>query len=281
MSATFTYKLGAMSIIVFDEYSITRDAEAVANIFKDVPFDALEAELKACEARDSRQLIWSMNPFLIQTGDHNILVDTGLGSINNGGAMFEGMEKYSISPDEITHVIITHCHPDHIGGLIDADGVRMFPNATCVVNRVEWEFWTGQGVIDHYGEERAKSIPKFFDPYADSMQIVEPQESIVEGVVAIATYGHTPGHMGLEISSEGETLVALVDFAHSPIQAQHPNWSVAFDVQKEISPITRRDWMQQVADKGQIVLVHHFAFPGIGQFKPKGNAFIWEGISPD
>ena len=134
-------------------------------------------------------------PTLVDTGEAVILFDTGL----NPAGITAALAEAGYSPDDITHVVITHMHGDHIGGLMQGD-MPTFAKAAYVTGQVEFDHW-------------AKTSNKRFDsnvrPLADKMSFVKDGADIVSGITAVAAYGHTPGHMTYHIESKGQQLLLM------------------------------------------------------------------------
>lgn len=215
----------------------------------------------------------SMNPLYMKVGDRQILVDVGFGNL------IPKLGAIGITPQDMTDVVITHFHGDHVMGLIDSDGKPHYPNATIIVNEAEWNHWMSEVTQQQIGEDRANGLKACFAPYTDKIKRVKPDEEIVAGIKVVEAYGHTPGHIGLMIESNGDRLLHLVDTAHITLQDANPDWSPRFDSQPDVSPITRRKWFAYAADENILTLWYHFPFPGLGHISHEGDAFKWTPLN--
>lgn len=169
----------------------------------------------------------SVSCFLLQVGETNILLDTGLGApFSQLGARLADM---GIAPETLRLIYLTHLHPDHIGGLLK-DGQRVFPNATLYVNRVEAEAW--QAMTDD-ASRRAKSV---LEAYRDHLHLFEAGDTLDGGIVTIEAYGHTPGHTVFQKDS----ILVVGDLVHGgALQLVHPEYSAAYDMDAEAARQSR------------------------------------------
>ncbi|MDP9051806.1 MAG: MBL fold metallo-hydrolase, partial [Acidobacteriota bacterium] len=170
------------------------------------------------------------------------VVDTGYGDIGppSAGRFKHGFAATGFNPAAVSRVVLSHLHPDHIGGLHPADGKRLFPNAEILIPEAEWKFWTSD-------EERARA-PDTVKVYFDKVgRVLKPQQEriatfrageVSPGLTAIEAFGHTPGHMAFAIESGAETLLLMSDVTNHPaIFARNPNWQSMFD----IDPVAARE----------------------------------------
>lgn len=220
----------------------------------------------------------SMNILLAKIGDETILVDTGEGQDDTrpGGALLESMKLAGISPDDITLVVITHSHGDHVLGLLTAEGEPTFPNATYVISIEEMAFWQGRierGLLD---QQAIIDMMK-----SKGLRHIEMDAEIMPGLRALPLPGHTPGQIGLQFESGSERLLHLADLLHSPMQFTHPEWSPKFDADTNQSVPTRREALGKAADGDSLVMFYHLTFPGLGRVRRRDMAFIWMPLETD
>ncbi len=207
----------------------------------------------------------SFTCFLVDTGTHRVLVDTGFGynapEGADAGAMPSVLETMGVSPGEIDHVVFTHLHPDHILGSLDADQRPLFLNAT---------HWTLQREVAHWrsgSDERAVGITRVADILDESGQLHATEEPgpVVPGITAYATYGHTPGHTAVRVTGNDEDLVIAGDVTFSPVHIWHPDWAFPFDVDKPAAAATRAAFFDDLAASGTPFLAGHYDEPGYGR----------------
>jgi len=197
-------------------------------LFANAPGESLGQVLREHGIQPEQWAAWE-SPFIslvVNTGSHLVLVDTGAGDfVPTTGKLIPNLKAAGIAPEDIDRVIITHGHPDHVRGNIDSNGKPAFPNARYVMLREEWDFWTTEKAEQTVAEHLRETLIK----YARENDLVDDGAEIVPGIKAIATPGHTPGHMILSITSEGEQLLCASDMVLHPIHLEHPEWFAAVD----------------------------------------------------
>ena len=220
---------------------------------------------------------------VVDTGKHRVLVDTGAdGLAPSTGRLLQNLQGGGISPADIDTVILTHGHPDHLGGNTDAEGKLVFQNARHVIWRDEWDFWMSEQaerkLDEHVKEVLLKFARKNLPPIQGQLDIIDHETGIVPGIQAIAAPGHTPGHMALAISSGNEQLLCISDAVLHPIHLEQPDWYAGVDFAPEQTVATRRRLLNRAATERALVLAFHFPFPGLGYVVYKGQAWQWQPI---
>lgn len=248
--------------------------------------DAEPARLAAgLESRGASQerVLSPYTCLLIQTGRRTILVDTGAGAATpTSGAIQPRLERFGIRPDDVDMVVITHAHPDHIGGAVDARGYPLFPNACHFVSELEQEFWmksrpdlSGMRLPSEVTTAIQATARRCLAALRFQIELVEHEMEIAPGIRVIPAPGHTPGHMALLIASNGEALLNLTDAAVHPLHLEELEWRNGFDLTPDLALDTRRSLLRRAAAGKMHVMGFHFPFPSIGRIAENGPGWKW------
>lgn len=219
------------------------------------------------------QLQFTYFPVVINTGSELVLMDTGNGPQPGLGQLMDGLVAAGYTPDQIDVVIITHMHPDHIGGMM-VDGAPAFPNARYVAGTTEYDFFANDDLIGSPLEGLHQMTKNLVTPFAENMTFVAPGDTIASGIEAMDTFGHTPGHLGVHIESEGRRLVLTSDAAnHFAISLQRPDWESSFDYDKQAAAQTRRRLFDMLSNEKVAFSGYHMPFPALGYVEAVGDAY--------
>jgi len=224
----------------------------------------------------------SVNVWLINTGSRLVLVDAGAGTLFGPtlGKLATQIRAAGYQPEQVDDILITHMHPDHVGGLA-ADGQRVFPNATVHADKADADYWLSQAKA----EAAPKELKGFFQgasasltPYVQAGRFVpfEREGEIVPGIRTMAAHGHTAGHAVYVVESQGQRLVLIGDLIHvASVQLAAPEVTVAFDTDGPQAAQTRARVFAELAKDGSLVAVSHFSFPGVGRLHQAGKGWQW------
>jgi glyoxylase-like metal-dependent hydrolase (beta-lactamase superfamily II) len=214
----------------------------------------------------------------IHTEKHRVLIDTGLGKglLPTGGRLLEHLEEARIFPQEIDAVILTHGHPDHIGGITTREGAVTFPRGRHVMSKSEWTFWTVE--IDPQSRPDIDHIQGKLSAIQNRVSLVDRETELYPGIVVSPAPGHTPGHMAVIVSSGEEKLLYLADAIWHPIHMGYPNYLSGR--QTEEANITARRLLEWAVQEGALTFGFHFPFPGLGHVVQKGDAWQWQPLDP-
>ena len=199
---------------------------------------------------------------LVNTGDDLVLLDTGRGA---NGAGMAALNALGVASEDIGTVVISHMHGDHIGGLV-TDGAANFANAQVMFPQPEWDF-----LQENSGNENLQNTLATLQVLSDGDQLsfYADEDEVVSGIQAIATHGHTPGHMSFLIDSNGDQLLNLVDSVLNNVTAvQRPDWHLRFDSIPELAVESRLAILDRAASDQLHVFGYHFSFPGLGFVVP-------------
>ena len=197
-------------------------------------------------------------PTLVNTGTEVILFDTGLNAAGIGSAL----NAAGYQTDDVTHVVITHMHGDHIGGLMEGE-TPTFANATYFAGQTEFDYWAG---------EANDSFEAKIRPLAEQLTFIGDGQSVRSGVTAMEAFGHTPGHMVYMLESGGQQLLLMADTAnHYVYSLAYPDWEVSFDIIKDAAAETRKRLLGMAAADGIPLIGYHMPFPGMGYVDTRGE----------
>jgi len=199
-------------------------------------------------------------------GAHAADVSPGLDhSTSVTGLLPENLRAAGIEPSEIDTVVITHAHPDHVGGTLDETGRLVFSNAHYFISEEEWDFLTSDAATTKAPAVMIDTARRNLDSLKERMTLVGDASEIVPGVRPIATFGHTPGHVALSIASEGEQLLYVSDAVLHPLHLEHPEWTPVFDMLPEQASASKHRIFDRAAEDDALVFAHHFPpFPNLG-----------------
>jgi glyoxylase-like metal-dependent hydrolase (beta-lactamase superfamily II) len=194
--------------------------------------------------------------FLIRAGDRMVLVDAGLGAINNdklhGGQFLESLRQRGVTPAEVTDVVFTHLHFDHVGWAT-RKGEIVFPNATYRVHRADWDWF-----VDSAGAD--PGAVRKLAPLTGRLEAFEADTTVLPGLDARHVPGHTPGSMIYVLSSGHDRVVLLGDVMHSPAEVTDPAWESVWDVDPAAAKRVRTTLIGAAADRPDVLAAAHFAF---------------------
>ncbi|MEP2704262.1 MAG: MBL fold metallo-hydrolase [Roseibium sp.] len=217
-------------------------------------------------------------PTVVNTGKELVLFDTGVGEGGRParGNMRAALQSAGYTPEQVDVVVITHMHPDHIGGLME-NGAPAFPHARYVTGQKEFDFWSA---MDPEANGITKLLAKNVKPFADKMTFLNDGGAVSSGITAISAEGHTPGHMIYMLEDNGQQLLLAADTAnHYVWSLAHPDWEVRFDMDKEAAAATRRSVLGMLASDKIPFVGYHMPFPSVGYVAPDSDGFRYEPAS--
>jgi glyoxylase-like metal-dependent hydrolase (beta-lactamase superfamily II) len=237
----------------------------------------------------SGKLVLCFQSWLVQTPQHNILIDTCVGNdkprparpmwhMLKGEAFLNGLKKAGVGVDRIDYVMCTHLHVDHVGWntrLENGRWVPTFPKARYVFSRKEHDYWAE--------ENKKAELPHFTDSVlpiveANRAEMVTNDFALNDLVRLMPTPGHTPDHVAVRIGKPGQDAIATGDLIHSPLQALLPEQSMRADYDQKQAAVTRRNFLESCCDSATQLCFAHFPAPSTGRIRRQGSGFKVEAV---
>ncbi len=239
---------------------------------------AAVAELLEENFLPTNRFVNGFTPTLVRAGSELVLFDTGLGANGRGnglGQMRERLQAAGHAPEDVTIVVLTHFHGDHIGGLME-DGAPAFPNARYVMGQAEYDFWTAEERLSGPTENAANAVRNVVVPLAENATFLSEGSEVVPGITAVETFGHTPGHLAYRIESDGQQVMLTGDIAnHYIVSLRRPDWEVAFDMDKAAAAETRKRVFDMIAADRIPFIGYHMPFPSMGFVEKLDTGYRW------
>jgi len=222
--------------------------------------------------------------FLIRDRGETILIDNGVGREPpgqfNSGHLLDELASHGVDPGEVTVMLFTHLHFDHIGWTTD-NGDLTFPNARHVANRTDWDyFFSG----DYPGTrvERPHDFPnRRLSPLVDRIELWDQDMELLPGISLRLAPGHTPGHAIIQLDSGGERGLLVGDIAHHQTELLEDDWAGVADIDPDQARMTARRIVDEiVADELPFAAAH---FPGMswGRLVESGGTRQWVSLEPE
>jgi len=224
----------------------------------------------------------SINVFMFKLGTRLYLVDTGSGQLfpaGFGGKLLQSLAAAGVRPEQITDILLTHAHDDHMGGLIH-DGALEFPNAIVHVAKADVDFFEDRSNASkrHYGmnyfDDYFASLKHYVD--AGKVQTFEGITEIAPGITATVHPGHTPGSSFYTVESDGQQIVFVGDIIHvGAVQFPEPDITITYDVDRRLAAQVRKTALAEFARERTLIAIPHIPFPGIGHVRTSGTGYEW------
>ena len=271
-----TYKVGGADVTALYDgiWEKPHDPAFIANASVD---DVKDAMTKAGLPADFVSIPFTV--VVVRSGGKTVLCDCGTGGQvqPTAGKMMANMKAAGIDPATIDTILISHCHPDHIFGLMEKDTNKpVFPNAEIVISDVEYKFWTDPAVIDRLPEARkglARRIQAVFPTWKNIRQ-VSGEPEVAPGIRFVSAPGHTPGHRAFHLASGASELMISNDTAYVPaLVVANPGWHGQYDQDAATAEASRRKMLDRVIADKVMICGYHFPFPGAGTVTKDGAGY--------
>lgn len=269
-----TFKFGDMEIVTLRDGGRAGDGPHPIFGANQSPEDV--AKLLEANFLPSDKFVNSFAPTLVKTSSDLVLFDTGLGEGARQGGLGQARAQLiaaGFRPEDVTVVVLTHFHGDHIGGVMEG-GAPAYPNARYVTGQAEYDFWTAPERMSGPTENNAKNVDAKVKPLAEKMSFIGDNGAVVPGITGKAAFGHTPGHMIYMVESGGKTLALTADTAnHYVASLQRPDWHVAYDMDKDAAAATRKSVFGMIAADRIPFIGYHMPSPSLGYVEPLDTGF--------
>jgi glyoxylase-like metal-dependent hydrolase (beta-lactamase superfamily II) len=261
---------------------------SIADGFIDLPYEVftgvepaeLAAEAEAMHVHRPTGVRSSFTAWLIDDGERLVLVDTGTAGLagDGSGRLPEALAALGVTPAEIDAVIVTHMHFDHISGLV-AGGRPVFANASVHVDRRDLAFFTDPAAAAAAPDLLASSFAqsaKVAELYPDIQALDGGERELLPGLWTVDLAGHTPGHTGVRVADQGQSLLLVGDMLFHPvIHPARPDVGILFEADPAASRAMRERFYPKAAEEQALVAATHMPFPGTGRIIRDGDGYAW------
>lgn len=277
----YTFKVGDVRVTALSDGTVPLDLH---KLLHGITKEQIDEQL--AHAYQFNPVETSITAFLLEMGDRLILVDTGAGELFGpgfGGKLFDSLQSVGFDSGDVTDILLTHIHSDHIGGLFQ-NGEIAFPNAMIHVGKPDLDFF-----LDRKNAERSNYDTHYFDqaiqimtPYINTgkMDAFDKTTEILPGITTSLHPGHTPGSAFYTLVSQGQKLTFVGDIIHAEaVQFSDPSVAIAFDVNPKTAVAVRSEAFSTFANDSELIAAPHLPFPGIGHVRKAQEGYDWVPIN--
>ncbi len=271
-----TLQIGAIELTSVSDGSLTLPAQF---LFGPMDQAALAEALKPFEVSPEGELTPPCNLTLLRDGDRVALFDAGAGPgfQASAGRVLEALDAVGVAPEDVTHLVFTHGHPDHLWGVLDDFDEPLFAEAEHMMGRVEFDYWMDPNTVDRIGDARASfaaGAKRRLDLLADRITLFDDGAEVLPGVSARLTAGHTPGHMAFDVRSGSQSVMIVGDAIGNPhIAFARPDWPSGSDQDPALGARTRVALLESLSASQARFIGFHLPAGGIGRVERKDGAF--------
>ena len=246
--------------------------------FETMPQNKLEPILGEFNL-SKNELIRECNVTLFENNSYKVLFDAGAGTdfLSGMGQLVDNLNAVNIRPEDITDVIFTHSHPDHLWGILDDFEDLTFQNANFHIGRKEWEFWTDPDTVNKVREDRittAIGAKRRLEALGTNINLFENDDKILPGIKALITPGHTPGHMSFEVGDNSKKFLIAGDALNNHhVAFRHPERMGGLDQDPKLAAQTRQFLLQKLTSENMGLVGFHLPNGGIGKVEETSEGY--------
>jgi glyoxylase-like metal-dependent hydrolase (beta-lactamase superfamily II) len=223
-------------------------------------------------------IVLEQNSPVVNFGEKLVLFDTGMGTSKafgpTTGRQQKSLAEAGIKPEDIDAVVLSHAHVDHIGGIVDASGKVLFPNAQFYIAQSDFDFWTDEGKLGSPLKDFVVHARKNLLPVRDRLVFFKDGQEFLPGIQAMAAPGHTVGHHMFMVTSDGKSFAFLGDLTHHAVLLlEKPLMEFSYDTDPKQAAQSRVKMLTMLAANKTPVMSYHFAWPGYGHVAKTGEGF--------
>lgn len=275
--AQASMKLGEASIDIVSDGHLQLPLSMVLGR---VPEDQRAEWLKS-HPEDVETVKSPLNLTLYRDGERTVLFDAGSGPnfMASAGKIKDALDAIGVAPDDVTNVVFTHAHPDHIWGVIDDFDEMVFANAEYAMSQAEWDYWFDPETVNKVPAERqsfAVGAKRMMEAIEDKVSRFTPGSEVLPGIEAFDTSGHTPGHTSFVIHQGSDSLMVVGDvLTNAEYSFSHPEWEMGTDSDAAQGVAARKALLDRLATDKTHLVGYHLPHPGTGRVEKKDTGFVF------